>query len=174
MVSKRPSLVVLGGVLAILLLGAGAIYWFLPRPGMENTLAYYQQDMVSIALRTYPMDLTTNDPTAIHAYLTQKHAADFTLPPGLQKATLVGCAVEPWQNAKVSLVCFRTGKPLPPGTEADLWLFVIDGASVKGDSATAVPTFAKINRLMTATWTGEGKLYLLGVAGDEPDIKQYL
>ena len=45
---------------------------------------------------------------------------------------MTGCAIEGWQNAKVSMICFRTGKPLRPAEQSDLWLFVVDRASVKG------------------------------------------
>jgi hypothetical protein len=54
-------------------------------------------------------------------------------------------------------------------------LFVVDGASVKNAPDTATNTqYTKINRLMTATWTHGNKLYLLGVEGEKPDIKQYV
>ena len=82
--------------------------------------------------------------------------------------------VEDWRGAKVSLICFRTGKPLEPGAASDLWLFVVDRASVKNAPAGATPRFAKVNRLITATWTQGNKVYFLGTEGDEKTIRQYL
>jgi len=174
-VSKRPT-ALLAVVALLLLAGIIAILWIPHQPSApENTLADYKNEMVSTALRGYAMDLMTNDPASIRAYLAQNHSpSDFKLPDALHKTALVGCAVENWQGAKVSLICFRTGKPLPPGAEADLWLFVVDGTSVKDSSTDAASEFAKINKLITATWTDGGKLYFLGVQGEEPDIKQYL
>ena len=175
-ISKRPT-VQFALVGLFLFLVATLAFFCFPRraPVPENTLAFYQHDMVSHVLRGYPMDLTTNDATPIHAYLAQNHApADFTLPPALRKTSLAGCAVEEWQGAKVSLVCFHTGKPLPPGVASDLWLFVVDRASVKDAPSTAVPQFANIKGLTTATWADGDKLYLLGIEGGQPDIKQYL
>jgi hypothetical protein len=158
----------------LLLLGTLAVFWF-PRPTPDNQLVIYQNRMVRLALGGYPMDVMTNDPASIHAYLAGNHApADFRLPAPLQKTALTGCAVEEWQGAKVSLVCFRTGKPLPPGVASDLWLFVVDRASVKNAPAATAPQLAKVNRLITATWTDGDKLYFLGVEGGEPDIRQYL
>ena len=151
-----------------------AAFWFQPRPG-DNTLATYQNRMVGVALRGYAMDLATNDPAQIRAYLGQNHApADYVLPAPLEKVALTGCAVESWQGTRVSMICFRTGKPLPPGESGDLWLFVVDRASVKNAPAAGPPQLAKVNELITATWSQGGKLYLLGTAGNEQTIRQLL
>jgi hypothetical protein len=175
-ISKRPAMQLVSVAILLLLTAALAFLWFPRRPlTPENTLAFYQRDMVSQALRGYSMDLMTNDVAPIRTYLSQSHApADFNLPSSLQKAALTGCAVEEWQGAKVSLICFRTGKPLVPGAASDLWLFVVDRGSIKDAPSVTTPQFAKINRLITATWTDGNKLYLLGSEGEEQDIKQYL
>lgn len=158
----------------LLLLGTLAILWF-PRRPPDNSFTFYERAMVRTALGGYAMDLMTNTPVPIQAYLAENHApADITLPAPLQHATLTGCAVRNWQGAKVSLICFRTGKPLPPGTSSDLWLFVVDRMAVMNAPNTTVPQFAKVNRLMTATWTEGDKLYLLGVEGQEADLRKYL
>ena len=72
------------------------------------------------------------------------------------------------------MICFSTGKTLAPGGQSDLWLFVVDRASVKDAPAGDSPQFAKINRLITATWTQGDKLYLLSTEGDERTLKPYL
>ena len=158
----------------ILLFGALAVFWF-PHRAPDDTLAIYQNQMVSIALRGYGMDLVTNDPAQIRTFLAQKQApSDYVLPAALQKAGVVGCAVEGWQNAKVSMICFRTGKILAPGEPSDLWLFVVDRTLVNGLSAGNLPQFSKVNRLVTATWTQGDKLYLLGTEGGEQAIRKFL
>lgn len=164
----------LAAMAGLLLLVASAAFWFSQRDH-DDTLAIYQNRMVGVALRGYAMDLLTNHPEPIRAYLAQNHApADFVLPAALQKTALAGCAVEGWQGAKVSMICFRTGRPLAPGGQSDLWLFVVDRASVRGSSAESAPQFSKVNRLITATWTQGDKLYLLGTEGDEQTLKKYL
>jgi hypothetical protein len=45
---------------------------------------------------------------------------------GLKTAAVVGCAVSSWQGSPVSMICFKSGRPLPPGDQSDLWLFVIE------------------------------------------------
>ncbi len=146
-----------------------------PRPPADNTLAVYQNQMAGTALRGYAMDLTTTDPAQIRAFLARNQApSDFVLPAALQKATVVGCAVEGWQNVKVSMICFRTGRPLPPNQASDLWLFVVEGASLKDAPRSDQPRLAAINRLRTAVWARGGSVYLLGTEGDEPAIRKFL
>jgi hypothetical protein len=141
----------------------------------DNTLALYQNRMVGAALRVYTMDLATDDPAKIRDYLKQNHApADYILPAPLEKVATTGCAITSWQGAKVSMICFRTGKALPPGEQSDLWLFVIDRSLVKNAPPAGPPQLAKVNRLITATWTQGDKLYLLGTEGDEQTIRQLL
>ena len=141
----------------------------------DNTLAIYQNQMVKIALLGYYMDLATNDAEQIRAYLAKNQApSDYVLPAALQKVAPTGCAVEGWQDKKVSMICFRTGKPLPPGQQSDMWLFVVDRASLKNAPASRSPQFTMVNRLITATWTEGDKVYLLGTEGNEPAIQQFL
>jgi len=131
--------------------------------------------MVGIALRGYGMDLSTNDPAQIRNYLAQNQApADYVLPAALQNAVATGCAIEGWQKVKVSMICFRTGRTLPPNQSSDLWLFVVDRASLKNAPADGPARFAAVNRLITAVWSLNGKVYLLGTEGDESTIRKYL
>jgi hypothetical protein len=158
----------------LLLFGMLAFFW-LPKHGTNDTLAIYQNQMVGIALRGYGMDLTTNDPVQIRSHLAKNQApSDFALPAALQKVAVAGCAVESWQNTKVSMICFRTGRPLPPGERSDLWLFVVDRTSLAMSNVGEIPQLSKVNRLITATWTKGDKIYLLGTEGDEQTIRQYL
>jgi len=97
----------LAAAAAIVLLGGLAAFWW-PRHSSDDTLGIFQNRMAAIALRGYGMDLTTNQPNPIRAYLAQNQApADYALPAGLQKANVIGCAIEGWQNTKVSMICFR-------------------------------------------------------------------
>ncbi|HKW30258.1 MAG TPA: hypothetical protein VJT54_13055 [Verrucomicrobiae bacterium] len=151
-----------------------ATFWLQPQAS-DNALAIYQSRMVGAALRGYAMDLATNNPAQIRAYLAQNHApADYVLPAPLEKVAMTGCAIQSWQGVKVSMICFRTGKTLPPGQAGDLWLFVIDRSLVKNAPAAGPPQLARVNQLITATWSQGDKLYLLGTAGDEQTIRHLL
>ena len=158
----------------LLLAGLLASLWLTNRSHGEDTLAVFQTQMAGVALRGYGMDVTTNDPAAIRVYLAQNGApSDFVLPAALKQVALAGCAIEGWRDAKVTMICFRTGKAAPEAT-SDLWLFVVDRSSVKKTSVGSVPRFSKVNRLMTATWVQGDKLYFLGTAGDVQAIQHYL
>jgi hypothetical protein len=131
--------------------------------------------MVGIALRGYRMDLMTNDHTQIRAYFAQHKApSDYILPDALQKAAVTGCAIEGWQNVKVSMVCFSTGRPLPPDQSSDLWLFVVDRTSLKDAPEPGSSRLVADNRLITAVWAQGDKVYLLGTKGDESAIRKFL
>lgn len=138
----------------------------------EDTLEVFQHSMMGVALRGYGMDLTTNDLPQIRSFLAKKLApADFQLSDALQRANINGCAVEAWQNAKVSMVCFHTPQT---ADRNNLWLFVVDQGAVKTGNLTSSPTVQTIHRLITATWIKDGKLYLLGAEGNEADLRPYL
>jgi len=172
---RKTIFVAVAATAAVVLLLVVLSSSWLPRHPNDDTLAVYRNQMAGVALRGYGMDLTTNDPEQIRAYLAQKQApADYVLPAALQKAAVTGCAVEGWQNVKVSMICFRTGRPLPPDQSSDLWLFVVDRASLKDAPTTGETRFIAVNQLITAVWARDGKVYLLGTKGDESTIRNFL
>jgi len=162
-------------VAALVLLGIiGSTLWSGSRPQADNTLGIFEQQMAGYALRGYYMDLQTNDAEQIRAFLRQQQApADYTISGPLQKATLIGCAVEGWQNSKVSMICLGTGAPLAAGGKNDLWLFVVDQKSVADAPKDSQPHFDRVNRLVTATWSEQGKLYLLATTADEGTLRSF-
>jgi uncharacterized membrane protein YbaN (DUF454 family) len=165
---------VLAAAVVVMALVALASFWFQPRRN-DDTFAIYRSRMVGVALRGYLMDLATNNPAQIQEYLARNQSpADYVLPAPLAKTVVTGCAIESWQGAKVSMICFHTGKPLPPGQQSDLWLFVIDRTTVKDAPPAGSRQFVRVNKLMTMTWTQGDKLYVLGVEGDEQTLRQYL
>ncbi|MGA2280501.1 MAG: hypothetical protein ABSG80_09390 [Verrucomicrobiota bacterium] len=174
-ISWRQNAILAAAAVVVVVLVVLTPLWFQHR-GKEETLAIYRSRMAGIALRgPYLMDLATNNPAAIRAYLAQKQApSDYVLPAPLEKTAVTGCAIEGWQGAKVSMICFRTGKPLPPGQQSDLWLFVIDRFTVKNAPPTGSRQFVQVNKLMIVTWTQGDKLYVLGMEGDEQTLQQYL
>ncbi len=170
----RPKYVAAAMTALLLLCGMLAFFW-LPKRGQDDTLSIYKNQMVGIALRGYGMDLITNDPDQIRSHLRHNQApADYVLPAGLQKVTVTGCAVATWQNQKVAMICFRTGKALPPGEQSDLWVFIADRTSLAASTVSETPQFSHVNRLITATWQKGDRVYLLGTAGDAQTIRQYL
>src|SRR5262245_20198966 len=147
---RRP--VVLAAAIAALLLGL-AIVW-LRAPREEDSFEVFRRMMVRTALRTYSMDLETTNLNQIRAYLARTTAiTNYALPQSLQKIEAAGCVALTWHSKPVSMVCFRSGKPLAPGQKSDLFFFAIRRTSVTGTPPTDPPHFAKVNKLMTASWT---------------------
>lgn len=173
---RRPVALVAVAAVIALLIAVGAL-WLQPgaEPKDQADLATFCSRMGRAVLRQYTMTLETNDPNQIRAHLAQNHApADYTLTKALDRTELTGCGVLGWQGKPVSMICFHSGKPLPPGEKTDIFLFVVDRDTV-GDAPTgAGPQFAKVNRLVTASWTQGRKLYVLAIEGDEVSIRRYL
>ena len=170
----RRSRLTAAALVGIILLAGLTMFWTLSHP-REDMLEAYRNQMVGIALNGYGMDFLTNNPTELRAYLAQHQApADYVLPASLQKAAVVGCAVQGWQQQKVSMLCFRTGRPLPANQSSDLWLFVVPRALIKDAPESGQPRFATVNGLITAVWAQGDEVYLLGTAGAESVLQQFL
>jgi len=152
----------------IILLLSIASRWLPLGTDNEST---YRNRMVSTALRNYGMDIETNDMGQIRAFLAQKNApSDYALPAELQKLECVGAVVLRWQDRPVSMICFRTGRPLAAGETSDFFFFVTD----LGSLAESSPTLKQVNKLMTASWTAGDKFYLLATYGDEEFLRRFL
>lgn len=167
---------ILAAAALLFLLAAVAVFWLQreeQRPD-ELSIAAFRMRMVKEALRLYRMELESNDLEQIRSHLTRReYPADFALSPALaQEAVVTGCLTTRWQNRNVSMVCFLKDKANSAGVKSDLWLFVMDQSAVN-DAPTEVK-FAKVNRLITATWTKDGKLYVLGTEGDEAALRKWL
>lgn len=169
-----PRYVALAAAAVIIAFIAVAFTWTRPQHSGTNNLADYNREMVSLAQRAYAMDLATSDPAKIHSYLAQTHAPDFAVPAGLRDIAITGCAVENWQGAHVSMICFKSGKKrLAAGQSSDVWLFVVDSSAIPNAKPSA-PQLGQIDRVATANWMQDGKLYLLAMLGDENSIKTLL
>lgn len=167
------------GALACVVIGiALASLWQTMKPVGGEDLSFngYRQRMVRTTLRAYGMDLETNDVAQVRAFLAANRApADFELPVALAQTPTVGCGVLSWQGKPVTMVCFRTGRPLAPGSKSDLFLFVIEHKDLRGDAGLGEPAkqFAKVSEMVTASWQTGEKVYVLA-AFSEADLKQRL
>jgi len=156
-----------------LLVGVEVGIW--PLHGPADRYSAWRKRMTETALRRYSMDLTTPDMALILRHLQQKNApADFSLPAGLKTAAAAGCVVSSWQGAPVSMICFKSGRLLPPGDQSDLWLFVAERKAVANAPPAGATVFARVNKAATATWSDDHKIYLLAAVGDEAFLRKYL
>lgn len=162
-------------VACIFIVMAALMFWPGGAAESETSFAAYRGRMVRTALRSYDMELETGDPALIRAHLATNHChADYVLPAPLTSATNTGCGALRWQGHRVSMICFRSGQPLPPGEKTDLFLFVMDRTAVDDAPPADKPQFNKVNRLTTASWTRDGMVYILAAPGGELFLKKFL
>ena len=159
----------------VVVLCAIGFWWSGQTPREDRSFAGYRSRMISTARRAYGMEFETNDLASIQTFLKQRGApADFVSPAGLAQATGTGCLTVPWRGGRVSMICFKTGRPLQSGQSSDLWLFVVDRAVLPDAPGSESPLVATINAVATATWTRESKTYVLAVDGDETLLRKFL
>jgi len=167
---RSPLVGAIAGVIVVLAVIL-TIQPYLPGPGEDLSLAGYRQRMVRTALKSYAMDLETNDLAQVRAYLAQQNApADFELTDALADTELVGCGLLRWQGHPVTMVCFKTGKPLDPPSKSDLFLFVISSRDLQDQNAPAGAELAQVSDMTTASWRTQDKVYVLAGFG-ETDVR---
>lgn len=174
--SRKRAQFIAAMAIATLIFGI-ALGWLIQHQATarETSFAAYRSRMVRTALKSYGMDLETNSAPAIRAFLAQHQAhADYVLPAALAAATNTGCGVLRWQGHPVTMVCFRSGRPLRAGEKTDLFLFVLDRRAAPDAPKSAAPQFTQVNQLVTAAWTQDEKVYVLAAPGDEEFLKRYL
>lgn len=174
---KIVATVALAAIVALLAMIA-TLYFPMARrpvPPPPGSLADYEMTMVYRAIGGYGMNLSTNKMTQIRAYLAKNRCpSDYTLPEPLEKTAATGCAIFSWENVKVSMICFSTGRPLPPSQPGDLWLFVAPGNIITNAPDTATPQLAEVSGVSVAAWTQDGKFYLLATPGGKHTVQKYL
>jgi hypothetical protein len=111
------------------------------------------------------MDWQTGDMRELREKIAAKGGpADYELTKGIAKLKLTGGAVMPWRNNPVTMVCFDRGD------KQMLFLFVMKRTAVK-DPPPKSPQLAKVNDLLTASWTSGDETYLLA-GPQEPEFAQ--
>jgi hypothetical protein len=163
---------IVGGVLLALAL------FLLERPPRVHevvTFDVWRQRMVAAVQRQYVMTLESADLEQIRAHLAESRApSDYALPAGLMRLKPTGCGVLSWQEKPVAMLCFHSGRPLPPEEKTDVFLFVVDRAAVPDAPAVSSPQTGRVDGFATAVWSAGDRVYLLAVTGDERLVREYL
>lgn len=161
---RRPSF--LSAAAAVLLLLGLAAYRFMPHPEPDD-LAAFRNRMVRSVLREYRMDLETTSEPEIRSFLgSHEGFAEYQLPSGLEKVPRTGCGILNWRGQPVTMVCFG------PARKPNLFLFVIDRATLPDAPAAGSLSMLEVKRMMTASWTTGGKVYVLAGTGTEEAVRK--
>ena len=165
--SRRPVFQTLAAAAAIVLVTGLAWLWM--RPPQTNRFAAYRDQVVRGVQRLYDMDMLTNNLTEIRAYFAQNEApSDYVLSRPMEKLPGIGGDILKWRNNKVSLVC------LDSGNQNTLYLFVIDRSAVSDPPPDNPPQYARIRKLMSASWSYKGRIYILAASGGEEVLREFL
>ena len=174
-VPKKPFLLSWLALAAAFVALLCVLPFVLRREGAVSDFVACRNQMVRMALSPYFMDLETTNQDRIRSYLAERSApSNYVLPLPLAQAQIAGCGVKSWDNAPVSMICFRSGRPLRRGDSTDLWLFVIDSGLLHHAPGSGPPAFAQVSRGMTATWTRDQRTYILVGDGDKAFLEKYL
>jgi hypothetical protein len=147
-----------------LLLGWGALVLW--PEDTTGSLATFRSRMVRTVLRQYRMDIQTNDMAVIRQFhATNGAPADYVLPSGLAALPASGAGILSWQGTRVSMVC------LDAGARGTLFLFVASDTQVQPPSDRE---FAPVSSLMTVSWSGGRKVYVLASSDQRESLEKYL
>jgi hypothetical protein len=162
--SWRSPLWFAAGAVVLLALLAGL--WL--RPHAANQFANFRVRMVSGALREYGMDIKTSDMRLVRQELASRGApSDYVVPRGLKRLRLTGGGRLTWRSNPVGMVCFNRGD------NQMLFLFVLKRSALK-DPPPATPRLAKVNELLTASWTQGDETYVLAGPEEADFMQKYL
>jgi len=139
---------------ALALIIGGTFLFLRPRP--DASFAAFRSRMVNFALRTYEMDIVTNNPVAVRQFIAAHGgASDFKMPVNLEKIPVQGGGRLTWQNHPVSMICYTL-----PAKET-LFVFVIDRNAAPAQAPSAEAQFKSEKRLNTVSFSRDGYSYLL-------------
>jgi len=153
----------------ILMLFSLAIFW--NHSVGRAHFADYSVQMVSAAVNdTNHVDVENSDMKQVVAWLA-KHQGEckFTLPVALNGSRgLMGCRVLDWHGRKVSMLCYG----LNGAGHVDL--FVTEADVFPDAPPVDRPQFASSGGMPTASWSHDGKAYLMVSHGNAADLEKVL
>jgi hypothetical protein len=145
---------------------AAFAFVFFNRTFEDHDFTTFRSRMVRSVLRQYQMDIETNSMPAIRQFLGNRQApADYVLTEALHRLPPRGAGVQSWLGERVAMVCFDAR------TQGTAILFVVDARHVN-DPPPTTPAFLQVSKLMTVSWTAQGRAYLLMVDNPATDLER--
>jgi hypothetical protein len=152
----------------LLLLGLGAYWgsvWQHRAVHARDDLSTFRSRMVGNVERQYTMDIVTNDTNVVRGFLSGRQApADYELPEGLNRLPLLGAGVLSWAQERVSMVCLQSPD------QGTLILFVVNQAALQPPPGPS-PEFQQVGGRMTASWSRNGKVYVITTTGSRESLQ---
>ena len=165
---RRPLL-----ALAPLALAAVAAIAFFLWDGRSSSAGFgsYRAEMAALVSGEYKLDVETEDfPKLQEFFAGRRWPADYAVPAALQGYPLEGGMAVRWHGQRVSVVCFGSDED----ESKDMWLFVVDARALPDAPAPGEPVFDRVASVSMASWSAEGRLYLLAGPGDERSLRKFI
>lgn len=176
---RRPAFL----AAAALIIFACAVLGLFLRP--QHDFNAYRRQMTGFVSDEYKMNVEAKDLDQLRqAFAAKGWPSEYTFPLALQSLPLEGGVTLEWQGHKVSLICWSAPGQEEKGEkedkdeseekdEKDTWLFIADAPVSPGAPADVAPQFAKVGELATASWSKDGKLYILAARNDLESLQKY-
>jgi anti-sigma factor RsiW len=152
---------------AIVILLSLAVFW---KPSQSPArFADFSAQMVHAAVNdANHVDVGNKDMKQVVAWLAEHHGENkFVLPTALNgESGLAGCRILDWHGQKVSMLCYG----LKDSGHVDL--FVAEAKVFPDAPPVDAPQFASSDGMPTASWSHDGKVYLMVGHGDMTDLEK--
>ena len=167
--SKRPWKTLLR-LAAIMVVFVGALAFILQPSPSEDRIGQYRAEMTHLlATKAAPLDFHGRSLSDIRRWLAGAGVEDsFKISHTLSSQPTMGCQILEWNGAQVTLICFDTRD----GQLAHL--LVIDRAVFPQLEDLPSTEVVQEEGWTTATWTAEGRLYVLAGKGRRPELSALL
>ncbi len=147
--------------LSIYAIGTQVHSWNSVQQARKNFAAYRDQ-MTYFAAAGYSLDVKSDSLDQLRQQFARNEwPSDYTVPAGLTKLIVRGSCLTKWQNHKVSMLCLKSAD------QHGVWLYVIEQRALPDAPKQSTPQLKIEGTLATASWSEDGKTYLLAAEGNE-------
>ena len=129
----------------------------------------FRDQMVYFVAARYKYDIRSDSFDVLRQqFVRNGWPSDYVVPPHIAELGVEGGCLMRWREHKVSMLCLRAPN------HRGVWLCIIERAALPDGPKQSVPQIAVTDGLPTASWTENGKTYLLIAEGDEPFLRTLL
>jgi len=140
--------------------------------GLRNartSFAAFRDQMTYLAAAGYSLDVKSDSfDTLRQQFASNGWPSDYTVPAGLTKLVVRGGCLTKWENHKVSMLCLKSAD------QHGVWLYVIEQKALPDAPKQATPQLKPEGTIATASWSKDGKTYLLTAEGSEQFLRTLL
>jgi uncharacterized membrane protein YbaN (DUF454 family) len=142
--------------------------WNRTRNGPTN-FAAFRAEMTYFAAAGYNLDVHSDSLDELRQqFVRNGWPSDYSVPAGMTKLSVRGGCLMKWQNHKVSMLCLKSSD------QHGVWLYVIERTALPDPPRDSTPQLATEGKLAMASWSADGKTYVLAAEGNEEFLRTLL